>query len=141
MGSLKYLTWAVLVYLACMPPSAFSRTVKNVSVELAGASDIQDDPPSGGCRAFRPTAAQVRQYFSRAYPVPAKLGAHDRYSPCHAKGTVTFSDNTRGTWKLSSGGAATLFWDTGDVVSLFYGKYKWHDPFAGMYGLCDEGDC
>jgi hypothetical protein len=84
---------------------------------------------------------QVRQYFNKAYPVPASLGAHDRYSPCYATGTIKFSDGNEGKWKIASGGTGTLFWNNGDAVTLFYRGYKWRDPFSCMYGLSSEPEC
>lgn len=68
-----------------------------------------------------------------AIPVPLKFNAHDRYSPCYAKGTIKFSDNTQGEWKISSGGGGTLRWDTEDVAILFYDDYQWTDPFDDTY--------
>lgn len=137
----KTLAWIVITSTSMLSIRAPARTVSKVVVESVGQSDIKEDPPSEGCKAFQPTVKQVREYFKNAYPVPANFGAHERYSPCYAKGTVEFSDKTSGTWKLSSGGTSTLLWSSGDAVTLFYRAYKWNDPFACMYGLGDEDGC
>jgi hypothetical protein len=131
----RRLFFLVAIGLSLSPLPIFARSITQVIIEAVGQSDIHADPPSQGCKQFRPTENQIRQYFSKAYPVPAKVGAQMRYSPCYARGKIAFSDTTRGAWKISSGGAATLSWDTGDVVTLFYNGYGWFDPFAGMYGL------
>ncbi len=115
------------------------RTVTRVLIQEVGKSD--DEDLREGCKTFRVSRNDVARFFLKAYPVPAKIGAHDRYSPCHAKGVVEFSDNTRGHWKISSGGTGTLYWDTGDVVTLFYPGYTWRDPFECTYGLSDKGEC
>jgi len=125
----------IVISLFLDPLLVFARSITRVTIESVGQSDIKNASPSLSCTQFRPTESQIRQYFSRAYPVPAKLGAQERYSPCYATGKIEFSDNLRGAWKVSSGGAATLSWDTGDIVTLFYNGYRWFDPFAGMYGL------
>jgi hypothetical protein len=135
MGVIRCVFFLIVIGLYVDPLSIFARSITNVTIESVGQSDIKDDPPSQGCKRFHPSENQIRQYFSRAYPVPVKVGAQERYSPCYAKGRIEFSDDTRGAWKISSGGAATLSWDTGDIVTLFYSGYSWFDPFAGMYGL------
>lgn len=135
------LSLAVSIFFFATHLNVDARGVKKITIETVGQSDLKEDPPAGGCKKFVPNETQIRNYFLKAYPVPSFIGAHDRYSPCFAKGFIEFDDNTRGNWKISSGGAATLVWDTGDVVTLLYKYNTWLDPFAGMYGLCDEGDC
>lgn len=65
--------------------------------------------------------------------MPLSFIVHERYSPCYATGSIEFSNNTRGKWKISSSGGGVLRWDTGDVVALFDNYYKWADPFEGTY--------
>jgi hypothetical protein len=141
MELIKIPTWVVIASMVVLPIPVHARTIQKIVIESLGQSDIAEDPPSGGCRSFRPTPKQVREYFNKAYPMPAHFGAHERYSPCYASGTIEFDDKTSGRWKLTSGGTSTLRWDSGDAVTLFYRGYKWNDPFACMYGLSDEGEC
>lgn len=122
-------------------PRPAPRTIVGVRIQEFGKSQDEGEREIDECKAFRPTPRDIREFFLKSYPVPARLGQHDRYSPCHATGTVEFSDNTRGKWKISSSGAGTLFWDTGDTVDLFYGDYRWKDPFACSYGSSSEGEC
>lgn len=98
---------------------AASRTIVEVKINETGKSDDESVNVIDGCRAFKITDKDVREYFSKSYSVPLNFNIHERYSPCYAKGFIEFSDNTRGKWKISSSGGATLLWDTGDVATLF----------------------
>ena len=118
-----------------------ARTIAEISISETGKSDDDNERENTACKDFKPTKNDVRRFFLKSYPVPAKIGLHDRYSPCYAKGSIEFSDNTRGTWKISSSGNGTLYWDTGDIDHLFHRDYKWNDPFACTYGLASEGEC
>ncbi|WP_261640547.1 hypothetical protein [Erwinia mallotivora] len=109
------------------------RTVVEIKINETGESDDESINVIEGCRAFKITKEDVKEYFSKSYPVPLNFNIHERYSPCYAKGFIEFSDNTRGKWKISSSGGATLVWDTGDAATLFYNDYKWTDPFEGTY--------
>ncbi|MET1536273.1 hypothetical protein, partial [Burkholderia sola] len=93
------------------------------------------------CIKFRPTVKQVRNFFSRAYPVEGYMFSHERYSPCYASGTLKFDGGSSGRWDLSSSGVATFIFTRGDAVTLYYKNNKWHDPFACTYGLGDLGEC
>jgi len=104
--------------------------------------DTQDTFLTEHCKAFKPTVNQVKRYFSKAYPVDGYVHTHERYSPCYATGKVKFSDNSSGTFQLSSGGTALLTWSRSeDTVRLLYKRNEWHDPFACMYGLSDKPTC
>lgn len=117
------------------------RAIAKIQIVETGKSDDDGEREVNECRVFKPTRYDVRQFFAKSYPVPAKMGLHDRYSPCYAKGSIEFTDNTRGKWKITSSGNGTLYWDTGDTVDLFYRDYKWRDPFACSYGLSSKGEC
>ncbi|MDM0032873.1 hypothetical protein QTI33_12135 [Variovorax sp. J22P271] len=88
------------------------------------------------CKKFKPTASQIKDFFSKAYPVPGRFGAHERYASCYASGTMVFSDFGKVSWGLTSGGTATYTFDDGhdDTVQLYYRGYKWFDPTACEYG-------
>lgn len=114
------------------------RKITEVKVDEVGKSEDTSENVRKGCQTFNITVAEVKDFFSKSYPVPLMFNAHERYSPCYAQGTIAFSDNTQGKWKISSSGGGTLVWDTGDVVTLFYNDYKWVDPFADTYTVEDE---
>ncbi|SQJ19267.1 Uncharacterised protein [Serratia rubidaea] len=123
-------------FAANIPP----RKITEVKVNEMGKSEDESKNVTEGCRAFKISANEVKDFFSGSYPVPLMFNTHERYSPCYAKGTIAFSDNTRGKWKIASSGGGTLLWDTGDVVTLFYNDYKWSDPFEGTYHSDDGKD-
>lgn len=116
------------------------RTIVEVKINETGKSEDESINVRDGCRAFKITEKDVREFFSQAYPVPLNFNVHERYSPCYAKGIIEFSNNTRGKWKISSSGGGTLLWDTGDVATLFYNDYKWTDPFEDTYTSEDESN-
>ena len=141
---------AALSLTACMlslPDAALAekrikpRIIEKVLIRESGRSEYTTDRDVAACEGFRLRPSDVKAFFLRSHPVPAKFSLHERYSPCYARGFVEFSDNTRGEWKISSGGTGVLTWDTGEVVHLFYRDYTWRDPFSCMYGLSDEGEC
>ena len=118
---------------------AVPRTVAELTIGEIGATqpDVEET-----CKGFKPTASQIKRFFLRAYPVESYVITTERYSPCYAKGKIRFSDNNKGDWWLFSGGTATIKWNRGGSVDLLYKqKNGWHDPFAGSYGLCSEGEC
>jgi hypothetical protein len=118
---------------------ATPRTVAELTIDAVGASqpDVEET-----CKSFKPTPSQIKRFFLRAYPVEGHVITTDRYSPCYAKGKIRFSDNSKGNWWLYSGGTAVIKWNRGGSVDLLYKQNNgWHDPFAGSYGLCDEGEC
>jgi|SRR5579863_2080634 len=129
------LAWiGVSFCLGLFPVSSVAREVKHVVVEKTGLYEHSNDPTiPRECEKFRPTAGQIKIFFSRAYPVERYVLMHSRYSSCYAVGTIEFSDGHFGRWKLFSGGVAELRFNRGDVVTVFYGKNKWIDPFEGGY--------
>lgn len=135
-----FILYAVLPLNVAVASHTALRTIEEIKINETGKSDDKSINVIDGCRAFKITEEEVREYFSKSYPVPLNFNIHERYSPCYATGFIEFSDNTRGKWKISSSGGATLLWDTGDVVTLFYNDYKWTDPFAGTYTSEDESD-
>ncbi|BCQ25575.1 hypothetical protein NK8_37530 [Caballeronia sp. NK8] len=127
-----------LILLACCEIS-LARGIKVVTIDEVGIvrpeSDQKDEALIVWCRAFRPTFSQVRRYFANAVPVPPVVTSHDRYSPCAAKGTVTFKDGFRADWILYSDGSARIDWQAGGHVYLLLKDNKWHDPI----GSYDQG--
>lgn len=123
------------------------RSVTKVTVDEVGLSIEPDDPEMARrCKAFRPTVAQVKRYFSKAYPVGSAVITTERYSPCVANGTVEFTDNNTGRgsggkFQVRSSGTATLWWDMGDVAYFLHKNNRWNDPLACTYGLDDEKEC
>lgn len=131
--------WCVLFLGISLSNFAASRTITKLKIIDSGLT--LDSSTAEGCKKFKPTANQVKRFFSRAYPVEHYMLTTERYSPCYAKGTIKFSDNNQGDWWLYSGGTAVIEWNRGKSVDLLYKYNRWHDPFAGAYGLCSEGEC
>lgn len=123
--------------------SCEARGVASVAIEKVGAALLDRNASVAiECKKFRPTSEQIKLFLSKAYPVEERIVMHDYYSPCYSKGTVVFSDKSSATWVVYSSGAASITWGLSQQeVYLFYPKNQWHDPFKGMYGLCNEGDC
>jgi len=129
-------------FVLVLPGPSEARTVKQVVVHETGKNvDPNDEGMTESCKIFKPTVAQVKRYFTRAYPVESYVLTTERYSPCYATGFVKFSDNSFGKFQLHSSGTATLFWNRGDSVNLLYKHNKWRDPLACNYGLGDEPEC
>lgn len=128
----------LLAISACA--GAAPRTVAELTISETGGTI---DPEAAEiCKIFKPTAAQIKRYFLRAYPVESYVITTERYSPCYAAGKIRFSDRNMGEWWLYSGGTATLEWNRGGRIHLLYKRGNgWRDPFAGGYGLCDEREC
>jgi len=128
----------LLLSLAC-GGTALAREIKSLNIEKSGIirpeSEQTDEALIHWCKDFRPTLPQVRRYFSNAVPVPAVVSDHDRYSPCAAKGTVTFKDGFRADWILYSDGSARIDWQAGGHVYLLLKDNKWYDPI----GSYDQG--
>lgn len=133
----KYIFTAIMLVIYSIPVAfagnASPRSIVTIKIDETGKSEDETKNVQQGCQTFAITTDDVKDFFSKSYPVPLKFNTHDRYSPCYSKGTIEFNDNTRGTWKIYSSGGGTLYWDTGDIVTLFYSDYKWADPFEGMY--------
>jgi hypothetical protein len=126
-----------LCILSTLTTHSYARGVKKVVMESAGLSDIKGVAEEA-CKAFKPTASQIRAYFSRAYPVDGFWATDKFNSPCHAKGVVEFSDGNAGSWILTSSGITELTWNLNGRVVLYHEKNGWSDPFRGMYDGPDE---
>ena len=127
----------VCIFLFCS--SSQARGVRDIEILESGKSREADALEV--CKRFRPTVKQIRNFFTRAYPVEGYMFSHERYSSCYAAGTLKFDDGSSGKWDLSSSGVATFIFTRGDAVTLFYKNNKWYDPFACTYGLGDVGEC
>lgn len=132
---------ACLILSSCFALLSFSsvaREVTRIGVEATGLYEHDSDPTvSIDCKKFRPTVRQIKHFFSRAYPVEGYVFMHSKYSPCYAKGSIDFADGHFGKWVLSSGGAASLTFNRGDHVTVYYPRNEWIDPFDAYDG--DEG--
>ncbi|MGU7782423.1 hypothetical protein [Burkholderia sp. PU8-34] len=120
-----------------------ARDVSAVTIEETGqSSDANDALTMEACKQFAPTPAQLKRFFSRAVPIDGKFVAHDYYSPCQARGTVSFPDGSSGKWRIYSSGTASLTWASSEsTVYLYNGRHNgWRDPFACGYGLHDTDD-
>lgn len=122
---------------------AQARPVKHVEIDAAGLNleSVKNPNAIEACKKFKPTKEQVTRFFERAYPVESYILTTERYSSCYAKGSLTFSDGSFGTWILYSSGTALFTFSRGDQVNFFHKNNKWHDPYACTYGLGDRGQC
>ena len=120
-----------------------ARTIKHVEIDAVGLNleSVKNQNATEACKKFKPTKEQVIKFFSRACPVESYILTTERYSSCYAKGSLTFSDGSFGTWILYSSGTALFTFNRGDVVNLLYKNNNWHDPYACTYGLGDKGQC
>jgi len=124
----------LLLYLISASNSCLARGVKSVEIEAIGLHEGNvNSMVKRECESFRPTRVQIKQFFSKAYPVEGYVLMHSRYSPCYTHGSIRFSDGHFAKWKLYSGGAARLTFNRGDEVTVFYRNNGWIDPFAGGY--------
>jgi hypothetical protein len=136
------LKWVFMATFCMSHPMSQARTVQKIVIEKVGLNrDTGDSNLTEGCKSFKPTLAQVKRYFSKAYPVEGYVVSTERYSPCYATGEITFNDNSSGRFRLDSGGTATLYWSRGDIVHLLYKRNGWSDPFECTYGLSSEPEC
>lgn len=126
-----------LVLLICCENSS-AREIEKVTIKEVGIvrpeSNQNDHSLTDWCRAFHPTSSQLRRYFANAVPVPSVVTSHDRYSPCAAKGTVTFKDGFRADWILYSDGSARIDWEAGGHDYLLFKDNKWNDPVGSYDG-------
>lgn len=76
--------------------------IRSVAVVRSGYAVGPVTDPSLRCSTFRPTAAQVRAYLTRARRVPDFPSADATIDmvPCRARGTVRFADGRRGRWEV-----------------------------------------
>ncbi len=131
-----------LVMLACLSQNVDARTIRALKIEKTGldfGKDLRNPPDM--CKTFKPTRAQVKRFFEKAYPIPDIVVTKDRYTPCHATGTIEFSDGFAGTWIVYSAGTAVLEFDFGGSTALFYKDRRWYDPTACTYGNDLPHDC
>lgn len=93
------------------------------------------------CENFQPTYKQIMKFFNNAQRVEGFIVTEDRYTPCYAKGKLTWRGGTGASWNLYSSGTASVRLDNGETIYLFQRDYQWFDPMECTYGLGDEGEC
>jgi hypothetical protein len=125
---------AILISLAAASPLVQARTVAQVIIEEDGMSMEPERMPIERCKYFKPNEEQVTHYFNYAYPIEADFATLERYTPCYARGTVTFTDHFSGEWILYSSGTASFNFRRGDFITFFYQYNDWYDPTNGEYG-------
>lgn len=76
--------------------------IRSVTVERSGYAVTPVRDPAIRCSTFRPTAAQVRVWLTRAKRVPDFQSADATIDmvPCRARGTVRFANGGRGRWEV-----------------------------------------
>jgi len=134
-----YFSALLLSVSACsLLPCETGRKVDEVVIESSGQS--LNPKEAEFCAEFKPTQAQVKRFFSRAVPITSNRTQHDWYTPCYAKGSVTFSGGGSGDWLLYSSGIAVLNWAYEKNELYLYNARNngWHDPFECSYGPADD---
>jgi hypothetical protein len=76
--------------------------IRSVAVVRSGYAAGLVTDPALRCSDFRPTAAQVRTYLTKARRIPGFQSADATVDmvPCRARGTVRFADGRRGQWEI-----------------------------------------
>lgn len=104
--------------------------IRSVAVVRSGYAAGPVTDPALRCSDFRPTAAQVRTYLTRAKRVPDFQSADATIDmvPCRARGTVRFADGRRGQWEVEQArfGNVTV---SGRSKMLLYTTAKLGRPF------------
>lgn len=118
---------------ASLAMAVHARSVTSLGITEVGKSKESRQAAALSCRSFRPSLPQMMDYFRRAEPIPTPTYVSQYYSPCYARGTVTFSDGHAGQWTLMSSGALSLIWNEGGSVYLLARPNPWRDPFGGSY--------
>lgn len=110
-------------------PAHLPRVV-SVAVERLGARAYPETAGEPPCAGFRPSRGQIIGYLSRARTTDAQSAdaTLDR-SPCHASGSVGFSDGSRGHWQIERLGVGTLLL-RGRVLLLYCRECTASAPFA-----------
>jgi hypothetical protein len=95
------------------------KIVKVVILENA-AGTPRDGDGMDSCREFVMTEKQVRRYFSKAMTTSANE-AHAKldWSPCHASGSLVFSDGRTATWDINLSRAGSLSIAGADNLLLY----------------------
>jgi len=104
--------------------------IRSVAVVRSGYAAGPVTDPALRCSDFRPTAAQVRTYLTKAKRVPDFQSADATIDmvPCRARGTVRFADGRRGQWEVEQArfGNVTV---PGRPKMLLYTTAKLGRPF------------
>jgi hypothetical protein len=133
---------AIAVFALVISFQASSRTIKEINILESGVTtNTMEKGLTQQCKQFKPTIKQIKNFFSKAYPVPRRWASHERYAPCYAAGTIIFDDFGEASWSITSGGVGGITWAEGDTVILFYKNNKWIDPTSCSYGLGDTLEC
>ncbi|MBO9648042.1 MAG: hypothetical protein J7605_05980 [Variovorax sp.] len=133
---------AAALILSILSGKVDARIIKKVTIEETGLNaNPNDEMFARDCKHFKPTATQIKSFFSKAYSVPRRWAINERYAPCYATGSIMFDDFGPARWSISSGGVGSLSWTDGDDVYLFYRHNNWVDPTACSYGTGDKLEC
>ena len=140
-----YLLAALFLAVAfLMLGQAQAQFVRTIEIKAVGLNDttLNDENEARACKKFRPTKRQLVRFFNRAQP-PVDNAAllHERYSSCAAEGSIRLTDGSFGRWVLFSSGVASITFDDGRIVDLFYRHNGWRDPYACTYGMSGEPEC
>ena len=85
--------------------------IVDVQVQASGrfVRDPNSQETAADCARFRPSAAALRRWFSRARRVPQPQWLEEGdYSPCRANGVVRTRDGRRLAFEIGRGGQARI---------------------------------
>ena len=99
--------------------------IKTIHVE-GSSGDAKAQEPD--CKTFRPDAATVRRYFSKAWQINGQDWMHKlTMISCSASGSMTLEDGRKARWGIRPSRAALIRIDGGDYQEYFF--------------FCSKADC
>ena len=99
--------------------------IKTIHVE-GSSGDAKAQEPD--CNTFRPDAATVRRYFSRAQQISRREWMHEiTMVTCNASGTMTLQDGRKAEWGLRPSRSARVSIEG--------------EPYQEYFLLCSKADC
>ena len=99
--------------------------IKTIHVE-GSSGDAKAQEPD--CNTFRPDAATVRRYFSKAWQINGQDWMHKlTMISCSASGSMTLEDGRKARWGIRPSRAALIRIDGGDYQEYFF--------------FCSKADC
>ena len=100
--------------------------IKTIHVERYSESKEGAGEPD--CSTFRPDAATVRRYFSRAQQISRREWMHEiTMVTCNASGTMTLQDGRKAEWGLRPSRSARVSIEG--------------EPYQEYFFFCSKADC
>ena len=110
--------------------------IEKVIIEKNGAKSTLEKDPKVDCSSFKLTKKMVQQFFALAM----KTDEHATntildWSPCYARGILTFADGKTGNWRITQFQAGSISIDNEERIYLYCSKCK----FKPFIDTSDEG--